>query len=141
MRCALSSVSSEPVRVPPPYPEAPRRMPHAEISVQHDPIRAIVAAAQQFGISIAQCLRHAWELSIFSGVTPNAYLPLRFAFYCPERAPFSRRSPRKSVQVNQILAQITLRCAHIDVEFLQIQKQAAAHRVAIAFAGAGHVHG
>src|SRR5271166_5748629 len=72
-------------------------MPHAEISVQHDPIRAIVAAAQQFGISIAQRLSHAWELSIFSGVTQNAYLPLRFEFYCPERASFSRRSPRKSV--------------------------------------------
>jgi hypothetical protein len=30
-------------------------------------------------------------------VTQNAYLPLRFEFYCPERASFSRRSPRKSV--------------------------------------------
>src|SRR5271166_3904743 len=51
--CVVQSVvrSGQPL---PPHTEAASCMPYPEISIQHDPVRAIVAAAQQFCIPIAQ---------------------------------------------------------------------------------------
>ncbi|HEV3208654.1 MAG TPA: hypothetical protein VGY91_00175, partial [Chthoniobacterales bacterium] len=44
-----------------------RTMPHPEISIQHDPVHTIVAAGQEFRITITQRVGHVSELNTCSG--------------------------------------------------------------------------
>src|SRR5580693_8748950 len=62
-------------------------MAHAEISVQNDPVDAIVAAAQQIAIESAQPVRHARHVI---GRLPSPS-------NCPAGATFSQLRLRKSV--------------------------------------------
>jgi 3-hydroxyisobutyrate dehydrogenase-like beta-hydroxyacid dehydrogenase len=48
---------------PPPQAKSARIVPHPVISVQHDPVHAIVATGQQVRIVIAQRARHISQLT------------------------------------------------------------------------------
>jgi hypothetical protein len=62
-------------------------MTHSEVRVQHDPIHAIVAAAQQILIERAQPIHYRGYATSTVRSTSN----------CPEGATFSQPSLRKSV--------------------------------------------
>src|SRR5215472_5209972 len=80
---------------PPPHPKTTGSMPHPEISIQYDPVHAIVADGQEFRISVAQRVRHGsqqntrWPLAaIFRGGGRRGH----------ERAgPSGRSAPAKGV--------------------------------------------
>ena len=48
----------------PPYPKTAGAMPHAEKSIQYDPIHTIVAAGQQFRIPITQRIWHVLQINM-----------------------------------------------------------------------------
>src|SRR5271169_1492634 len=48
----------------PPHPETAGGMPHAEKSIQYDPIHTIVAAGQQFRIPITQRIWHVSQINM-----------------------------------------------------------------------------
>ena len=50
----------------PPHLKAPGRMSHTEISIQHDPIDAIVAAGQQILIEVAESVCHRSDMDLRS---------------------------------------------------------------------------
>jgi hypothetical protein len=96
IRCVLSSVS-DPVSARHHKRKSARIVPHSVISVQHDPVHAIVASGQQVRIAIAQRVRHISQLTTScsadaqisdfqSSSTPH--------FYCPAGATFSHVAAR-----------------------------------------------
>jgi hypothetical protein len=49
----------------PPDLESTRRMPHWEVSMEHDPIYAIVAAREKILVKVSGCIRHSGTLAAF----------------------------------------------------------------------------
>ena len=72
---------------PPPQTEPAGTMPHREISIQHDPVHAIVAAAQQILVQSAQPIHDGGHATSTAPSISN----------CPEGATFSQPGLRKSV--------------------------------------------
>src|SRR5215471_5655989 len=73
-------------------------MPHAKVSIQHDPVHAIVAAGQQVRIPIAQRLSHVSQLNTYHRWTRILASGFSTPDFCgPEGATRSGRSPRTSV--------------------------------------------